>query len=143
MNDSTQVEENCLIAGDALANSLTAEDLMLFERVLAHIHRNIKVGCTGCGYCQPCPKGVDIPTCFAVYNASYADRYMTAFKEYMMCTTLRKVRTNAGLCVKCGKCEQHCPQSISIREELDHVKRRFEHPIYKIGASALKLFMKY
>ncbi len=143
MNDSSQVEENCLIADDALANALSADDLMLFERVLAHIHKNIKVGCTGCGYCQPCPKGVDIPTCFAVYNSSYADRYATAFKEYMMCTTLRKVRTNAGLCVKCGKCEQHCPQSIAIREELDHVKQRFENPIYKIGASALKLFMKY
>ncbi len=60
-----------------------------------------------------------------------------------MCTTLRKVRSNAGLCIKCGKCEQHCPQHIDIRNELQHVKRRFEHPLYKIGAAAAPLIMRY
>lgn len=143
MNDTAQVEENCRIADEALADTLTPEELSLYDRVLTAIHKNIKVGCTGCGYCQPCPKGVDIPTCFATYNASYADRYWGAFKEYMMCTTLRQVRSNAGLCVKCGKCEQHCPQSLHIRDELDHVKKRFEHPIYRIGAAGIKLVMKY
>ena len=60
-----------------------------------------------------------------------------------MCTTLRKVRSNAGLCVKCGKCEQHCPQGISIRAELAKVQKRFETPIYKIGAAILPKIMKY
>lgn len=143
MNSTEQVRENCRIASEAEIGELSQEDLEIYARVLELIHKKIKVGCTGCGYCQPCPKGVDIPTCFSVYNASYADSYWNAFKEYMMCTTLRKVRTNAGLCVKCGKCEQHCPQSLSIREELVNVKKRFEHPVYKIGAAGVKLFMKY
>jgi predicted aldo/keto reductase-like oxidoreductase len=64
-------------------------------------------------------------------------------REYFMCTTLRKVRTNASLCVKCGKCEQHCPQSLKIREELVNVRRRFENPVYKIAAGGVKFVMKY
>jgi predicted aldo/keto reductase-like oxidoreductase len=64
-------------------------------------------------------------------------------KEYFMCTTLRKNRTNASLCVKCGKCEAHCPQGIPIRRELKNVVKRFENPVYKIGAWGLQLVMKY
>ncbi|MBR5116677.1 MAG: 4Fe-4S dicluster domain-containing protein, partial [Lachnospiraceae bacterium] len=143
MNDIAQVEENCRIASESLPDSLTEEEMALYGRVLAAINRTIKVGCTGCGYCQPCPKGVDIPTSFATLNASYSDNYFNSFREYFMCTTLRKDRTNAGLCVKCGKCEQVCPQSIKIRDMLDVVKRRFENPIYKIGAAVSKGIMKY
>ncbi len=143
MNDVSQVEENCRIASESLPNSLTAEDFALYGRVLAAIRRDVKVGCTGCGYCQPCPRGVDIPTCFAAYNASYADSYFNGLREYMMCTTLRNVRSNAGLCVKCGKCERHCPQHLSIRDELDNVKKRLETPVYRIAARFAPLIMKY
>ena len=143
MNDVAQVEDNCRIASDSLPGRLTAEEMALYDRVLACMRKSMKVGCTGCGYCKPCPKGVDIPTCFAIYNSSYVDGLFTGMKEYMMCTTLRKVRSNASLCVKCGKCEQHCPQHIAIRGELDNVKRRLENPIYKIGARVLSGVMKY
>ena len=115
----------------------------MYDRALAAIHKTMKVGCTGCGYCQPCPRGVDIPTCFAAYNASFSDGLASGMREYMMCTTLRKVRSNAGLCVKCGKCEQHCPQHIPIRDMLDKVKRRMENPVYKVAAAFAPRFMKY
>ena len=124
-------------------NSLSEDELSVYGRVLEAINEKVKVGCTGCAYCQPCPKGVDIPNCFATYNASYTDNYMNAFREYFMVTTLRKVRSNASLCIKCGKCETVCPQHISIRDELDHVKRRFEHPVYKVGAFFMKGLYKY
>ncbi|MCR5178578.1 MAG: aldo/keto reductase [Lachnospiraceae bacterium] len=143
MNDITQVEENCRIASESLPDSLSEEELALYGRVLTAILHDIKVGCTGCGYCQPCPRNVDIPTCFSTLNASYSDNYANSFREYFMCTTLRKDRTNAGLCIKCGKCEQHCPQSIKIRDMLDLVKRRFENPVYKIAAAGSKLIMRY
>ena len=143
MNDISQVEENCRIASESLPEELTAEELRLYDRVLDAIHRGVRVGCTGCGYCQPCPRGVDIPTCFAAYNTSYSDSLLTGFKEYMMCTTLRRVRSNAGLCVKCGKCEQHCPQHLPIRDELDNVKRRLENPAYHIAAAVVPKIMKY
>ncbi len=143
MNDVSQVEENCRIADEALPHQLSEAELGLYERALAAIHRTMKVGCTGCGYCQPCPRGVDIPTCFAAYNASYADGLVNGMREYMMCTTLRKTRSNAGLCVKCGKCEQHCPQHIPIREKLDDVKKRLENPIYKVAAWGAPKILKY
>ena len=143
MNDSAQVEENTGIADAAVVGNISEADLKVFEKVLKEINANVKVGCTGCGYCQPCPKGVDIPGCFSAYNHSYTDGYPVAMKEYFMCTTLRKNRTNASLCVKCGKCEAHCPQGIPIRRELKNVVKRFENPVYKIGAWGLKLVMKY
>ena len=143
MNDISQVEENCRIAGQALPNALTAQELKLYDKVLAAIRKDTRVGCTGCGYCQPCPRGVDIPTCFAAYNTSYSDNLFTGMKEYMMCTTLRRVRSNAGLCVKCGRCEQHCPQHIDIRNQLDHVKRRLENPLYRVAAWGTPKILKY
>ena len=143
MNDLGQVEENCRVASEALPGSLSEAEKALYPRVLSALYSTLKVGCTGCGYCQPCPRGVDIPTCFSIYNSSYADGYVNALREYMMCTTLRRVRSNAGLCVRCGKCEQHCPQHISIREELDRVKRRLENPVYRVAARVAPKIMKY
>lgn len=133
MNDIAQVEENVKIASDAEAGALTDEDLNVFERVKASINKHIKVPCTGCAYCMPCPHGVDIPTCFAAYNTRYTDSFYMGMKAYFMCTTLRTNKTNAGKCKECGKCEKHCPQSIAIRQELKQVKRHMENPIYKIA----------
>lgn len=143
MNDMCQVEENCRVASDSLPNALTDADMALYRRVLDAINRGTRVNCTGCGYCQPCPKGVAIPVCFAAYNTSYADSYFTGLKEYMMCTTLRNVRSNAGLCVKCGKCEQHCPQHLPIRDELERVRKRLENPVYIIAAAVVPKILKY
>ena len=143
MNAEEQVEANCRTASESLPGQLSQKELALYDRVLEILRRNIRVGCTGCGYCQPCPKGVNIPTCFALYNGSYVDGYFNSLREYMMCTTLRRVRANAGLCVKCGKCEQHCPQHLPIREELDAVCRRFETPLYRLAALAAPAIMKY
>ncbi len=143
MNDLSQVEENCRVASESLPGHLTPEEMALYDRVRGAIARGVRVGCTGCGYCQPCPRGVDIPMCFSAYNTSFSDSLFTGMREYMMCTTLRKVRSNAGLCVKCGKCEQHCPQHIPIRDMLDKVKRRMENPVYKVAAAFAPRFMKY
>ena len=143
MNDVGQVEENCRIASEALPGTLTRAELAVYDAVLAAIRAVTKVGCTGCGYCQPCPRGVAIPTCFAAYNNTYADSYFTGLREYFMCTTLRGTPSYASLCVKCGKCEQHCPQHIEIRKELENVKKRMEKPGYRLVARAAGLIMKY
>ncbi len=131
MNDLEQVEENTRIADEALADSFTQEEKYVIESVKEEINRHIKVPCTGCSYCMPCPQGVDIPTCFAAYNARYTDSWYTGMKTYIMCTTLKTNPTNASKCIGCGKCEKHCPQSIAIRAELKQVKRQMETPVYK------------
>ena len=134
MNSMDMVRENIRIASHVKAGELTAEDRKLYSRVRRAINEKLKVPCTGCGYCQPCPFGVDIPGAFRCYNVSYTDNYMVGMREYFMCTTLKAKRTNASLCRKCGRCEQHCPQNIPIRDRLDDVVKRMEGPVYWIGA---------
>lgn len=134
MNSMDMVKENIRIASDVRAGELTAEDKKLYSRVRRAINEKLKVPCTGCGYCQPCPFGVDIPGSFRCYNVSYTDTWAVAMREYFMCTTMKAKRTNASLCRKCGKCEQHCPQGIPIRDRLEDVTKRLEGPVYKVGA---------
>lgn len=138
MNSMDMVRENIRIAGAVRAGELTPEDRKLYRRVRKAINEKIKVACTGCGYCQPCPYGVDIPGAFRCYNVSYTDNWFTAMREYFMCTTLRAKPTNASLCRKCGRCEKHCPQSIPIRKELERVIKRMEGPVYKAGSRIIR-----
>lgn len=139
MNSIEQVEENMRVADTALPDSLTAKDLLVYEEVKNIINKNIKVPCTGCSYCMPCPQGVDIPTCFRCYNVKASDGWFNGIREYLMCTTFRKEKTNASLCKKCGKCEKHCPQAIKIRDELQNVQTDMERLPYKIARTISKL----
>lgn len=139
MNAIEQIEENCRVASAATPGHLTEDDLAVFEKVKAAINAVTKVGCTGCGYCMPCPRGVDIPNCFRCYNVYYSDGWFNGLREYFMGTTLRKTKTNASLCVGCGKCEQHCPQSIPIRKELKNVTKTLERLPYKAARLVARL----
>ncbi|MEG1947302.1 MAG: aldo/keto reductase [Lachnospiraceae bacterium] len=143
MNDPVQVKENLRIAGESEPGCFTEKDLEVIEKVKNEINRYMKVPCTGCGYCMPCPAGVDIPGCFSAYNTSYTDSWYSGIKSYVMCTTLRTNRTNASNCLKCGKCELHCPQQIDIRKELGQVKKRMENPIYQVIKMVSKHIGKY
>lgn len=141
MNSMEMLEENIRIASEAETDSMTPGDLATIAKVKKAFDEVTKVPCTGCSYCMPCPFGVDIPGSFRCLNVSYTDSYANGFREYFMCTTMKKEPSNAGLCRKCGRCEKHCPQSIHIRDELVRVKRRFENPIYKIGRGVFKRFL--
>ena len=143
MNSLEMVEENCRIASEAQPGHLTEADFQMYEDVKAAINEKIKVGCTGCGYCMPCPQGVDIPGSFRCYNARYTEGFYTGMKEYFMCTTLRGKLSSASQCIKCGKCERHCPQSIPIRKELDNVVRVMENPVYHIAKAIAKVIGKF
>lgn len=143
MNDPAQVQENVRIASEAEAGCMTSHDMAVIDQVKAEINRYMKVPCTGCGYCMPCPGGVDIPGCFSAYNTRYTDNWFHGMKAYFMCTTLRTNPTNASKCLKCGKCEQHCPQNIPIRQELEQVKKHMENPAYKMAKAVSKRIGKY
>ena len=105
----------------------------MLKQVVAAINAKMKVGCTGCGYCMPCPKGVDIPGTFAAYNRLGSEGKFAGLKEYFMCTTLRKNSAAASNCIGCGKCEKHCPQGIAIRAELKNACKSLETPVYKVA----------
>lgn len=142
MNSVQMLMENVRAADTAEAGKFTDREKGLFVKAVAAINDKIKVGCTGCGYCMPCPAGVDIPGVFRCYNARYLDGFVSGMREYIMCTTMKRERSNASLCKKCGKCERHCPQGIEIRRELDRVKRAMENPIYKAAAWGISKFVK-
>lgn len=143
MNSLEMVKENTSFADNAEVDSLTEKDQELIKDVVSAINEKMKVPCTGCRYCMPCPRKVDIPGTFSAYNKYYTDSKFVALKEYLMCTALRKDSTGASNCIECGKCEQHCPQKIEIRKELKNARKKLENPIYKIGKKIIKLFMKY
>ena len=143
MNSLDMVKENLATAEVAHPGSLTPEDRGVYTKVVAAINENIKVGCTGCRYCMPCPKGVDIPGTFAAYNRMASDGYWKALTEYFMITGVRKDYTGPGNCIGCGKCEQHCPQHLPIRQELKNARKALEGIPYRIGRKVLPHIMHY
>lgn len=143
MNSLDMVRENLATAQVTNPGSLTPEDRRVYTKVVAAINENMKVGCTGCRYCMPCPKGVDIPGTFAAYNRMASDGYWKALTEYFMITGVRKDYTGPGNCIGCGKCEQHCPQHLPIRQELKNARKALEGIPYRIGRKVLPHIMHY
>ena len=143
MNSIEMVQENVKSASTAEVGEFTEKEQNLLKEVVKSINEKMKVGCTGCGYCMPCPKKVDIPGTFSAYNKLYTDGKFIGLKEYVMCTLLRKDSTSASNCIECGKCEQHCPQHIEIRKQLKNAKKELEGPLYKMAKKVAKLFLKY
>lgn len=142
MNDLEMVRQNVKTASEAFAGCLTEEDRNLLTRVKEEINRTVKVGCTGCGYCMPCPKGVDIPGTFRCYNAIYSEGKKSAKKDYRF-FAMKKHPAGASECIRCGKCETHCPQKIQIREELRNAAAElegFQYKAVKLGAKLFKLY---
>ena len=109
------------------------------EKVKAEIKKNVKVGCTGCGYCMPCPRGVDIPGTFRCYNAMYSEGKKSGRRDYLQCTAFRKDTSSASQCISCGKCETHCPQHIEIRKELKNAAAELEDVKYKVMKTGIQL----
>ncbi len=131
MNSDEMVQDNMQTASTVQVGELGAAEQEMLGRVVAAINAKMKVGCTGCGYCMPCPSHVDIPGAFAAYNRRYSEGKFWSLVDYTMCTALRKTPTAASNCIGCGKCEQHCPQGIDIRAQLKQVQKELEGPLYK------------
>ena len=141
MNSMEMVEQNCKTADEMKAGSLTETDFALLEEVKKAIHEKEKVGCTGCRYCMPCPKGVDIPGTFASWNTMYTEGKSEGRFQYAQAVGLTKEPAFATQCVGCGKCEQHCPQSIPIREKLKEADKDLRTFPYKVGINIARKMM--
>jgi predicted aldo/keto reductase-like oxidoreductase len=92
---------------------------------------------------MPCPKNVDIPGTFAAYNRRYQEGKFWSLVDYTMCTALRKNSTAASNCIRCGKCEKHCPQHIPIREKLQEARGELEGPVYRVFRKVVGWFAKF
>ena len=141
MNSEEMVRENCRIASEAEAGELTGKDHALIDRIRELINEKIQVGCTGCGYCMPCPHGVDIPLTFRCYNEMYTEKKSVGRHEYAQVVALRKEPAFPTQCVACGRCEKHCPQHLSIIEELKKADKELRPFYYRIYCKAARWFL--
>lgn len=141
MNSLEMVEANCRTASDAQAGSLTEADFAVLEKVKRAIWEKERVGCTGCRYCMPCPKGVDIPGIFRCWNTMYTESKSAGRSQFIQTVGLTREPAFASQCVRCGKCEQHCPQSIPIREKLQEADKALRPLPYKIAIQAARAYM--
>lgn len=143
MNSDEMIRDNLNTASTAQAGHFGEGEQALLRQVVKAFNAKVKVGCTGCGYCMPCPRGVDIPGTFNAYNRRYQEGWFQALREYFMCTTLRQNSAAASNCIGCGRCEKHCPQGIQIRKHLSDAQKVLEDPIYKIARKCAKWFVKF
>lgn len=140
MSAPEQLEQNLALASRAAPGMLTPEQLEVIRQVRRILSQSIRVGCTGCGYCMPCPQGVDIPTCFSAYNEFYTLK--SARYKYLQATGMLGRRpANASRCVGCGRCEARCPQHLPIREKLQETARQMERFPYPQMAAIARRFM--
>ena len=94
------------------------------ESVANELHRRIKIGCTGCRYCMPCPMGVDIPDNFSIWNKLGMFGQKDAIKtQWVECFPDSE---KALHCVRCGKCESVCPQKLPIRNALAQLQKELD-----------------
>ena len=141
MNTLDMVRENCRTADSARAGAFTDADRDVLRRVTEAIRASDKVGCTGCRYCMPCPKGVDIPGTFRCYNAMFIESPSQGRFQYAQTVGLTKEPAFASQCIQCGKCEKHCPQELPIREKLKEADKALRPLPYRIGINIVRKFM--
>jgi uncharacterized protein len=124
MSAMVQVEENIAIAGRSGVGSLSEREHAVVRRVQEQYAQLSPIACTKCGYCLPCPHGVNIPLNFELYNEATLFQGSTV----VLCRNLYHglpESERAAACQACGACEQRCPQGLEIGRLLEDVTRHF------------------
>ena len=115
MSTMEQVQENVQTLSEAAP--LTEVQREAIDRAAELYRQRIRVACTGCRYCMPCPAGVNIPGVFRAYNNSsiYFDGKSRSEYENM------PKENRADVCVACGQCMEQCPQHLPIPERMKEI----------------------
>ena len=128
MSNLEQIKENLQIADrEGIALSITKDEEGTINKLKEEFKSKIKVNCTGCKYCIDCPKNIDIPECFNIWNNASMFGNIEKYKSNY--NALKSENRDASLCIKCRKCETHCPQHINITDKLKEVCYIFENNI--------------
>jgi predicted aldo/keto reductase-like oxidoreductase len=143
MSDHSQLEENLLLAGKSRPGMLDEEERALYRRVNEVLNSVYRIRCTGCNYCMPCPRHINIPGCFSTYNLSYAMGWYHGVKNYI--TSIAVMSEHLGsprFCIACGACESRCPQKLPIIQFLRLVRRRLEPPWITLTVALARSVLK-
>lgn len=127
MTAPQEVEENCRVAETASPGALSEIELGIIDAVKQQYNQRIKVDCTACGYCMPCPSGVNIPRIFSLYN----DRFIFREKRWShsMYSFAFNPNEQACHCIECGECEKVCPQDIAVIASLKECHQVLSEPV--------------
>ncbi|MGE5585770.1 MAG: aldo/keto reductase [Bacillota bacterium] len=124
MSTMDQLKENVRTVENAPPLSLTADELDLIDEARQVYRQRIKINCSECRYCMPCPNRVQIPDIFSLYNDAFM--YGTVDESLRMYDSMKKASVDASACVECGACEEACPQHLPVPQHLKEVRRFFE-----------------
>lgn len=127
MSNMQQTMENIATFTDF--EPMTEQENNIVMKAAATIRSRVANGCTGCGYCMPCPAGVDIPHNFHIWNQYHMYKNIGGLDWMWNCDIAEEKKSDK--CIKCGKCEQLCPQRISIRENLETMTKEINDILKK------------
>jgi len=126
MNDEKHIAENIKAADNAFPGAMKADELNTIKNVAESYRHLMKVQCTGCEYCMPCPQGVNISANFRIYN-DYCmfgeEQQSRAMYGMMLMGGFTGKNADASLCKECKQCMERCPQHIAIHEQLKSVSK--------------------
>ena len=142
MSHIDQVQENSSLADEYGVDNLSLDDLQVIQDVATIFSESYKIPCTGCNYCLPCPKHINIPDSFMAYNTSYTISWFAGIQQYATTSGGLKSAFSLFDCTHCGKCEKHCPQNIKIMEKIKVVRRRMEPFWYRGMIRILRKLMR-
>lgn len=117
-----QLKEDIEIFNSMPSGPLNDKELMLVNRVKDLLKSKIVIGCTGCGYCMPCPSGVAIPDLFKSYNDVHMFNQLKLSKIFYQ-DVFTNGKKDASQCTECGQCEEKCPQRLEIIQGLKDVNK--------------------
>ena len=120
MSSMEQVDHNLRSADAAAVHSLSQDDLNLVARVGEKYREMCPIPCTSCGYCMPCPSGVDIPGNLRIYNQVVMYDKAGLGRNWWYQRQLSD-SSRAGACTDCDRCEELCPQSIPISDWMTRI----------------------
>lgn len=111
-----QLRENIEIFEKEFPESMTEKEIQAYKEVKKLYEEKIKVACTGCSYCMPCPSAVNIPGVLWNYNKAFMGDPSVAREGYK--SWYCKNNMDASQCAECGQCEESCPQHLNIMDKL-------------------------
>ena len=145
MKNINDMKSNIKICNSINPETINADETQAIEQITNIFRKQQYVPCTACGYCVPCPRGVDIPQCFDLYNQRAQKNHKSNIISKGLARTFYLMRTlgaNAGKCSGCRACEPKCPQEIGIAAEMGRVRRKMEGLFYRPVSYIIKKFLK-